>query len=59
MAKQMTLRALVGRACGEDFKAKPFLAEHPEYKWQEPVLRDMDAGPWSTFSAGMKKPTTD
>ncbi len=55
MAKQMTLRARAGHPCGGDFKAKPFLAQHPEFVWQEPVLRDMDAGNWSTFKAGQKK----
>ena len=26
-----------------------FLADHQEYSWQAPVLRDMDAGPWTEF----------
>lgn len=52
MAKQMMLVARVGHPCGEDFLAKPFLAAHPEYQWQEPYLRDMKAGPWTTFQAG-------
>jgi hypothetical protein len=51
----MTMRARAGRPCGGEFHAKPYLAQHPEFAYQEPVLRDMDAGPWSTFHAGQKK----
>jgi Phospholipase B len=54
MTKQMRIVARVGHPCGEDFLAKPFLAAHPEYSWQEPYLRDMKAGPWTTFTAGEK-----
>jgi hypothetical protein len=52
MAEKMSFVARAGHPCGEDFLAKPFLAEHPEYSWQAPVLRDMKAGPWTTFTAG-------
>jgi hypothetical protein len=52
MVKQMSLVARVGHPCGQDFLAKPFLAEHPEFAWQEPYLRDMKAGPWTVFRAG-------
>jgi hypothetical protein len=52
MAKEMRLVARVGHPCGDDFLAKPFLAAHPDYAWQEPYLRDMKAGPWTTFRAG-------
>jgi hypothetical protein len=49
MAKDMRLVARMGHPCGEDFLAEPFLASHPDYAWQEPFLRDMRAGPWTTF----------
>jgi Phospholipase B len=52
MAKEMKLVARMGHPCGEDFLAKPFLASHPAYAWQEPYLRDMKAGPWTEFRAG-------
>lgn len=52
MAKDMKIVARVGHPCGEDFLAKPFLAAHPEYAWQEPYLRDMKAGPWTEFHSG-------
>jgi len=52
MAKDMRLVARTGHPCGEDFLAKPFLAAHPEFAWQEPYLRDMKAGPWTEFHSG-------
>ena len=55
MAKDMKMVARMGHPCGADFYAKPFLAAHPEYAWQEPYLRDMLAGPWTEFRAGEKK----
>jgi len=54
MAKEMRLVARMGHPCGEDFLAKPFLAAHPDYAWQEPYLRDMKAGPWTVFRAAEK-----
>ena len=54
MAANMTLRARAGHPCGSDFLAKDFLDKHPEYDWQKPELRDMKAGPWTTFSSGQK-----
>lgn len=51
MAQEMKLVARMGHPCGEDFLAKPFLADHPEYNWQAPYLRDMKAGPWTVFQA--------
>ena len=54
MAADMRLVARVGHPCGEDFHAKDFLAAHPEYAWQEPYLRDMNAGPWTPFRSGEK-----
>ena len=54
MAKDMRLVARMGHPCGQDFLAKPFLAGHPEYAWQEPYLRDMKAGDWTIFRVGEK-----
>ena len=54
MAGEMRLLARAGHPCGEDFQAKPFLAAHPEFAWQEPYLRDMKAGPWTPFRSGEK-----
>ncbi len=52
MAEQMTFVARAGHPCGGNFNAKEFLKAHPEFSWQAPVLRDMNAGPWTTFQAG-------
>jgi hypothetical protein len=52
MAEQLRLVARMGHPCGETFHAKPFLAAHPDFAWQEPYLRDMPAGPWTEFHAG-------
>jgi hypothetical protein len=58
MAKEMKLVARMGHPCGANFDAKPFLAAHPEYAWQEPYLRDMNAGPWTHFAVGEASSTT-
>jgi Phospholipase B len=52
MAAVMTFIGRVGHPCGTDFNAAKFLNEHSEYSWESPVLRDMDAGPWTQFHAG-------
>ncbi len=56
MAAKMSFVARAGHPCGEDFLAEPFLERHPEFSWQKPLLRDMKAGPWTTFTAGQPKP---
>ena len=50
-AERMSFTAALGHACGRDFKAAAHLAEHPEYAWYQPILRDMDARPWTEFQA--------
>jgi hypothetical protein len=54
MAAKMSFVARAGHPCGADFLAEPFLAQHPEYGWQKPYLRDMKAGPWTMFTSGEK-----
>jgi hypothetical protein len=54
MAANMTFVARAGHPCGADFTAADFLDRHPEFSWQKPLLRDMKAGPWTTFQAGQK-----
>jgi hypothetical protein len=51
MAERMELVARAGHPCGEDFQAKNFLRQHPEYAWMAPFLRDMKAGPWTQFKS--------
>jgi len=54
MAKRMCFTAAAGHACGRDFKAAEHLREHPGFSWEEPLLRDMDAYPWTVFSIATK-----
>jgi hypothetical protein len=56
MAQNMTFVARMGHPCGADFHAKDFLAQHPEFSWQAPLLRDMIAGPWTQFRSGERAP---
>ena len=50
MVKHMSFDAQAGHACGLNFKAGDQLREHPEFGWEQGVLRDMDAYPWTKFS---------
>ena len=54
MAGKMSFVARAGHPCGADFVAADFLERHEEFAWQKPLLRDMKAGPWTTFEAGQK-----
>jgi hypothetical protein len=51
MAERMSFTAARGHACKRDFKAAEHLAKHPEQRWQKDYLRDMDAKPWTEFTA--------
>lgn len=51
MVTEMSFAAAAGHACGKNFKAQEHLREHPEFSWEQGLLRDMDAFPWTTFSA--------
>jgi hypothetical protein len=52
MAQRMDFLARIGHPCGINFDAAKFLADHSEFSWESPVLRDMNAGPWSEFHTG-------
>ena len=54
MAAALSFYARAGHPCGADFHAREFLAQHGEYSWQKPFLRDMNAGPWTLFRAGQR-----
>src|SRR3984957_10258882 len=56
MAETMSFVARIGHPCGTDFKSQPFLDQHPDYRWQTPVLEDMNAGPWTAHHAGEHAP---
>lgn len=51
LAAEMKIWARMGHPCGRDFVAADFLAAHPEFKWLEPFLKDLKAGPWIEFQA--------
>jgi len=51
MAKRMTLEAAMGHPCGSTYRAAPHLAEHPDYAWAKPLMRDLVASPWTLFEA--------
>ena len=51
LAAEMKFWARMGHPCGRDFIAADFLAAHPEFKWLEPCLKDLKAGPWTEFRA--------
>ena len=55
LAAKLSFIGRAGHPCGEDFIAAPFLAAHPEFEWQKPILHDMKAGPWTTFTAGERR----
>jgi hypothetical protein len=55
MATHLSFIGRAGHPCGEDFLAAPFLATHPEFAWQKPILHDMKSGPWTRFTAGEKQ----
>ena len=50
MIAHMSFAAAAGHACGMNFKAGDQLRKHPEFGWEQGVLRDMDAYPWTKFS---------
>lgn len=50
MIEKISFTAAAGHACGKDFKAAEHLSAHPEYSWQKPVQRDMDAHSWTLFT---------
>ncbi len=55
MAQAMSFVARIGHPCGSDFVAASFLKAHADYSWQAPLLRDMRAGPWTSFRINQKE----
>ena len=49
--RKMSFTAALGHACGTNFKAAEYLAQHPEFAWYQPVLHDMNARGWARFTA--------
>ncbi len=57
LAANLSFIGRAGHPCGEDFKVAPFLKAHPEFNYQQSILNDMIAGPWTTFTANQKSPS--
>jgi len=51
MAAKMTFAGAAGHACGMTFDAAHFLQQHPEFQWQQPLLKNLPGGPWTTIKA--------
>ncbi|HEY3129855.1 MAG TPA: C45 family peptidase [Acidobacteriota bacterium] len=56
LARELKFWASMGHPCGQNFVAKDFLTEHPEYRWQEKYLRDMPGLPWTLFAKAEPRP---
>jgi len=54
MTRNMSLDARAGYPCGEDFIAAKFLHQHPEFGWEESILKDMKGDSWAEFKAADK-----
>jgi hypothetical protein len=50
-AEAMSFTALLGHACGRDFKAAGHLDQYPDFAWQKEILRDMNARRWTRVAA--------
>jgi hypothetical protein len=49
LAGALSFWACYGHACGEPFRADPFLAAHSDFQWLKPFLKDLPAKPWTLF----------
>jgi hypothetical protein len=54
MAGRMEFWAAMGHPVGPPFRADEYLKKHPENAWMSGLLKDLDAHPWSKFSADLK-----
>jgi hypothetical protein len=54
MARRMAFAARWGSADGTAFDAAAFLQAHPQFDWQEGILKSRAAEPWVEFQAGEK-----
>jgi hypothetical protein len=51
MVGRMALEAAMGHPCGRTWRAGPHLAQHADYAWAKPLMRDLVAHPWTVFEA--------
>ncbi|MGA8108099.1 MAG: C45 family peptidase [Acidobacteriaceae bacterium] len=58
MIRALSFDARSGRPCGQDFLAASFLAGHPKWDWQKPLLEDMKGNPWALFHGDEHAPAS-
>lgn len=52
LARQMSFVGRWGSADGLPFKADKFLKQHPQFDWQQGMLKDRPVQPWTVLKAG-------
>jgi hypothetical protein len=50
LARDLSVQARWGRACGAPLDVKRFLGDHPQYRWLQGYMRDRPTRPWRTFN---------
>lgn len=50
MIAKLSFVAGMGHTCGTPFDAKAFLKQHPQFKAQQPYLKDIGTGAWTIFA---------
>ncbi len=50
LAEKMSFWAALGHPCGMDFKVDAHLQKYSQFRWQQELLGNLDAHPWSLFS---------
>ena len=51
LARNMSFWVRIGHPDGSPFAFGPFLAQHPEFAWQAPYVKDLVTNPWSFFKS--------
>jgi hypothetical protein len=52
MAGKMSFAARWGTACGMNFDAGRYLADHPQFDWMQEILQRRPSEPWTEFRGG-------
>jgi hypothetical protein len=52
MAGKMSFAARWGTACGLNFDAGRYLADHPQFDWMQEILQSRPSEPWTEFRGG-------
>lgn len=57
LARKMSFWGRMGHPDGSEFQWSAFLAQHPEFAWQAPYLKDLESHEWILFQAGRQMPS--